>query len=568
MLKKTGSKSRFYWLLAAIMVVAALIRLVGFDWGLPKDRFHSSMEEDEEIFLQMVRGMDISRLDMDPNFYMHAPMVAYLWELSLGVARVFNLADHKIDNETFAKNPRGYRRILLAGRAVSFLLGLAFVAFTAILFRRWVGPDASLLAAAFLAVFWEPVNHSHIVRHDLPLSLVLLFITAQGFYLANLGRRRDYLVMGALLGVALSVIHAGGVSLGGPLYVTAHLLWLHKSGKLQIRHLPSRRFFEGLGAAALVAVAMSPFLIYNLPDVISVYKEVLGSSARETDLWRVTRWTQGFGGGLYLIFYMIPLAFGFLFTPLALGALIYYWVKRRGKWLLLIIIPSLHLLLLMVLTQKFTRHLLFSSAPLALLAARFALYDFKEILRQKIGAKADGLIWAMCAVILFGSFLQTAAVLYLSEKMDIPEAVASWMEKSVEDGAVIATIDHPVHFLIPPLDPRFFPDSKPRYSILEEMDHNKENLKNSKAEYLIDPVFLIRGLHNKYLKERPFEQEKEFIRWLDSGEDFRKIKTFSNDPGWMGFVFNTAILPLDLHRVNLEVVVYKRNPKTTAPPVE
>jgi len=65
-------------------------------------------------------------------------------------------------------------RVYVAGRLLTALLGTATVAATARLAARLDGPRAGLIAAAFLAVLPLHVLNSHYVKHDVPVTLLIV----------------------------------------------------------------------------------------------------------------------------------------------------------------------------------------------------------------------------------------------------------------------------------------------------------------------------------------------------------------------------------------------------------
>lgn len=559
-------KKKFAFILGACLIIGALLRLISFSWGLPEDYFHVSLEEDEEIYLEHIKGMDILALDLDPNLYLHGPVVAYLWEFSLGVARIFGLANHEIDKAHYAKNPRDYTNIILSGRMVSLLIGLALIFVVAFAFKQKFGGDTALLAAALIAVTWEPVNHSHIVRHDLPMALALTLMLAQAYKVAGLGRRRDYVWMGILLGLNIAIIHIAGIWLGGILFLSAHLLLLKKKGDWNLKNVFSVNMFLSLLCAMAAFLVLVPFVIFNFKDYVAVFFQLGVPSMREQDVWRVTDLTTGLRGIWFLLTSVLGHAVGFIFAFVSLAAIAYGWWKKRTDWLLLLILPSVQFLSLSLLTQKFTRHLVFVIPPLAILTARFLLYDFRGFLDKRLGVKSGPVLWLFIILMIGGSLAQTLAVTWLQEKGRTPDKVTNWMEENIPDNAIIGTIEAPVSNLIPPLSEHFSPDGRPKYMLISEIGRNISTVKKSDAQYIVDPHFMIYGLHNKYRNEDRYPNQSNFIKWLESEDEFVMVKTFENAPGFLGLLYDIETLPLDMHRVNLKVNIYQRKKGVIATP--
>lgn len=548
-------KQHFKKILILILIAGALLRIVSFDWGLPKDKFHVSIEEDEKYFLLAVRNMDISRLDLDPNFYIHGPFVPYLWEGTLSIARIFGLADHNLDEEYLAKNPAKYRKAILVGRVQALIVGLAFILMTALVFARRFGHDTALLAAAFLAFAWEPVHHSGVVRHDQPAALFIMLMVAQGYNIIKPGRRVDYIMMGVLVALTTATVYPAGIWLGGILFITAHLYRCKTEKTFSLKGVFNKNVAQFALSSIVIFFVLVPFPVIRFKEFLD-FTSVL-NSGWEADVWHVSRLTQGLKGAEYLLFRITPYALGFVFCIFAYIALVYGWVKRPRQWLLLLIVPTIHIISLAIITQKFTRHVVFLTGPLVVLTARFMLYDMKDFLEKSTGKLARPLVIVLVSLVLVFTLAQTISVLVLQSRVDFPTEISNWFEQNIPEGTTIATTGSPVNMIIPPLDPRHFKDLKPKYNVVEDVGRNMNKLINSKAQYLVDPHFIIYGMHNKFLVEEKYSKERKYIHKLESGKNFVLIKTFENDLGWLKFLFKMETLPVDMYRVNLKVYVYK-----------
>ena len=552
--------NHWFWIcLILILIFAVLLRSRSFDWGLPSDSFHLTMEEDERIFMHMVSHMDLPRLDMNPNFHAHAPMVAYLWEIALTVSEAVGFSSHKIDDFHFAEDPHDYRNMILAGRAAMMVVAMIYLLLTALLFRKKLGDGPSLLATAFLAVAWEPVNHSHQIRHDLPSALLLLLVIRQAHYLMSKGRDRDYLLMGLWLGIGCSILYVPSLWLGGPLFLTAHLIFLHRSGKLKLRHVFGAPVWKTAAVTVGTFILLVPWVIIDFRNFMEVFVAIYLVPIVETDLWRVTRYTQGVGGALYVFTDMLPHAFGYGLTVLGVTALGYGWIKKRSDWLLFLIVITLQLVSISILTQKFTRHLIFIMGPFALIAARFLLVEMREKMRVRWNQRtADILVGAIAAVVLLISMAQTIIVSHYQDEQGIAERTSEYFREHIPGASIIAVVDHPAINMIPPLDSRHWPDNTPRYPVIDEIGYDIDSLRNSPAMYLADPRFFLRGLHNKYLNSDEFPKQRAFFEYLEHSGEWQRVVTFENNLEPFAWLFPWERLPLDMHRVNLIVDIYKR----------
>jgi hypothetical protein len=214
--------SRWRIALALLACAAAALRLPGLAYGLP-----AVYNPDEIAILNRALALGTGTLNpgnfVYPSFYFY---VLVLWEgvsflagLSAGVFS--SIADFQ--RAYFVDASWHY----LAGRVLTLLCGVATVLLTArlgaLLYDRTVG----LLAAGFLAVAPFAVRDAHYIKHDVPVTvLVLLTITAAAVLVVRHGRRQSvaaWIAAGGLAGLAASTHYyavfaaaaVGGAALAG-----------------------------------------------------------------------------------------------------------------------------------------------------------------------------------------------------------------------------------------------------------------------------------------------------------------------------------------------------------------
>jgi uncharacterized membrane protein len=195
--------SRWRIALALLACAAAALRLPGLAYGLP-----AVYNPDEIAILNRALALGTGTLNpgnfVYPSFYFY---VLVLWEgvsflagLSAGVFS--SIADFQ--RAYFVDASWHY----LAGRALTLLCGVATVLLTArlgaVLYDRTVG----LLAAGFLAVAPFAVRDAHYIKHDVPVTvLVLLTMTAAAALVVRQGLRQSvsaWIAAGGLAGLAAS----------------------------------------------------------------------------------------------------------------------------------------------------------------------------------------------------------------------------------------------------------------------------------------------------------------------------------------------------------------------------
>ena len=156
-------------LLLVICVVALGLRLVGLRYGLP------AVYNPDEVAI-MSRALAFAKGDLNPHNFLYPTFYFYvlfawegltaLWSVVTGAA-----ASLSAFQQEFFVDPT---RVFVAGRLLTALCGTATVAATFVLGRRVAGPVAGLTAAIFLAIAPLHVRDSHYVKHDVPVTLLIV----------------------------------------------------------------------------------------------------------------------------------------------------------------------------------------------------------------------------------------------------------------------------------------------------------------------------------------------------------------------------------------------------------
>jgi len=162
--------TRVQWIvLGGIVGLAAGLRLIGLRYGLP------AVYNPDEVAI-MSRALAFARGDLNPHNFLYPTLYFYVlfaWE---GLAAIAAVATGAIDSfgafqREFFVDPT---RVYVAGRLLTALLGTATVVATFTLARRLAGPIAGIAAAAAVAVSPLHVRDSHYVKHDVPVTLLIV----------------------------------------------------------------------------------------------------------------------------------------------------------------------------------------------------------------------------------------------------------------------------------------------------------------------------------------------------------------------------------------------------------
>lgn len=288
-------------LLAAILLVAALLRVIGLGWGL-----RHPPHGDESAFVMNVHRM-IAEGDLDHRYYEYPGLFFYVL--------------YPVLRAVMGDRPPG-PQAYLAARGVVAAFGVLAVGLQFAFARRLMAPGAALFSAALLAFSLVAVQTAHSLRPDVALqAMTLLALLA---LLALDGGTKADLRAGAALGAAAAVKFSGVLLV--PALLARRLL------------VPSRRV-SGLAilalAAAVVFVAASPYSVLHFGDFVEgVETQVSYHYEEPPDPDLVKSWPHM--AGLYLGVWAKTLG-----APGAALSLIGLWVAARAPrtWGPLLLLP-------------------------------------------------------------------------------------------------------------------------------------------------------------------------------------------------------------------------------------
>jgi len=269
--------------LALVAVACALglwLRLRGLGYGLP-----AVYNMDEVAIMNRALAFGTGNLNphnfLYPTFYFY---VLFAWQgLTFAAGWVMGWWDSlaAFQREFFVDPSRLY----WSGRLLSALCGVATIAAVAALVARLFDRSAAVIAALMMAVMPIAVMDAHYVKHDVPVTLLIVLVhvwLARVVTTDGRARSRDVLVTGALAGLAMST-HYYAVFVALP--VAAALL-------SQPGVTWADRLRDGLragAAATAVFLAASPFLLPELQtawiDITQNQAIVMGRVTESSSLW-------------------------------------------------------------------------------------------------------------------------------------------------------------------------------------------------------------------------------------------------------------------------------------------
>jgi hypothetical protein len=155
------------WLVIAL--AALVLRLIGLRYGLP------AVYNPDEVAI-MSRALAFAKGDLNPHNFLYPTFYFYVlfaWEGLTALLAVASgaVASFGAFQREFFVDPT---RVFVAGRLLTALLGTATVVAIGVLGARIAGRFVGIAAALVLAVAPLHVLNSHYVKHDVPVTFVIV----------------------------------------------------------------------------------------------------------------------------------------------------------------------------------------------------------------------------------------------------------------------------------------------------------------------------------------------------------------------------------------------------------
>ena len=400
------TRERSLWSLALLGVVGAALalRLWGIRHGLP---FVYNPDELSHFVPKAVTFH--AEGHFDPGYYVNPPAFSYL--LYVVFAVVFGGSDGVVD--AFAERPED---VFLAARVTAALVSAAAVAVLYCAGRRFFDRGVGLLAAAVLAVAFLPVHWSHQAVNDTPALLAVAAALLGSAGIFRLGRRRDYLLGGAAVGLAAATKYTAGILV--LVVLGAALLHLRRGRRPALLGL-------GLaGAAAVVAfIAGNPYALLAPGDFWSGLTQLSVTPQGEVKLGQ-----EGSG----IVYYLWALTWGLGWIPLvaaAAGAVLLI-VRRDPLALVLLPAPAVFVLFMGLQERYFGRWLMPILPVLALLAGYAAAAAVRWVASARPCAAPLAAVLAAASLLVQGLFFSVHGDLVLARE-ETRNATREWLLANV-----------------------------------------------------------------------------------------------------------------------------------------
>ncbi|MEO8480730.1 MAG: glycosyltransferase family 39 protein [Acidobacteriota bacterium] len=377
-----GSGHRPIWgWLAAAMIGGAILRLIGVAYGLP------AVYNPDEVAI-MNRAIGLGQNGFNPHNFLYPSLYFYAlfaWEgawFVIGRATgVF--ASLAAFERAFFTDPSS---IYIAGRVLTALCGVLTIWATWRMGRRLGGRAAGVIAAALLAVSPLAVRDAHYVKHDVPVTwlIVLAHVLMAAEVQQPLARRR-WIWPAFVAGLAMSM-HYYAIFLALPLTLLILFPPTPWSGfRERLKDL-----MVAAAAAALAFVLTSPFLALEPGTAI---RDVLAN--RQIVVDRATASAGLFASLGYYLSWLARDGIGWMSASLAIVGL-WLAVKRGRTFAVLTLAFPVPFLLFIANTVPASRYLN-PVVPFVCVLAAIAAADLME--RSNSGR-------AVAALIVIGGLAQ------------------------------------------------------------------------------------------------------------------------------------------------------------------
>ncbi len=248
--------------LAIILAVAIGVRLHDIGFGLP-----SLYDPDEPIFMVLSLNL-LKNQTLNPGWFGHpGTTTIYLVALiDLGVL-AFGLATHRFASVGgFAAAAYAHPGMLFVpARVAMALFGVGCVWLTYTIGRRAFGETAALVGSALLAINSLHVMWSQVIRTDVMASFFMLASLLFAIRAQKRGRLKDYMISGALVGIATATKWPSAIVAIGLVGVAVHRSVAERQGY----RVESRNVAAAFACALIALFLSSPYIFFDWRTVLA-----------------------------------------------------------------------------------------------------------------------------------------------------------------------------------------------------------------------------------------------------------------------------------------------------------
>jgi hypothetical protein len=399
--------------LALVLAVAFLLRVWGIKQGLPY-----SYNSDEQAHF-VPRAIAFFWHDLNPHYFLNPPAYSYLLHI------VFELWFGSGDAvaRTYTTDPS---TVFVVARLVSAVLGTVAVGFTYLAGARLFNRAIGLLAAAIMAVAFLPVFYSHLALNDVPTLAPVALALYGAAGVMRRGRRRDYLLAGAAIGLAGATKYTGGIVLACLLVAAMQDASGGSLGQ------SARRLLLAVAVGVLAFIIANPYALLSFDEFSSGLSQQASLAAGEDP---VKLGSHGNGVAYYL--WTLTWGFGWVPALAALGGAALLAVRRRIGMALMLIPAPIVFMIFMGNQQRFFGRWLMPIFPILALLGAYGTYELARALGRRRIVRPPVLA-ALAVVVLLGQGVVMAVHNdQVLSRPDTRSLLRAWMVSHVPAGANI-----------------------------------------------------------------------------------------------------------------------------------
>lgn len=398
-----------------------------------------SRQPDEMITFRALQRMQPRAGDFDPKLYQYGGAWIYLVGAVLGAGAATGLLTLTSDLTVYLARPEAFAAFYVAARGIALLAGLASM-LALVRLARALAPDRSAALFAVLIAGLTPllITFSLEAKPHMPSTAALLWATVFALRLAEHGRLRDALLLGALSGLAFGFVLTG---LAAALLWPAVLFGAWGSRARSLR-LVAQRLLLAASLGVAVYAMTNPYVLYNLAFARGALSSNLTNS---TDMYTIGR----LGDGAARVSTLLVAGVGP--ATLLLGLIGAAWLAWRSpRRTSVVLAPAVGLLLLCVALgagkpAEFARFLLLPGMVLTLAASAVlgAVWRRQRILATLLVALAIGLARP-------DAYLRSFAIDAFGRESR--RFAAEWIENHISIDLPIGVLQEPAPYAVPPID--------------------------------------------------------------------------------------------------------------------
>lgn len=473
---------------AGLFIVALSLRLWGIGFGLP----HLYHPDEWALVMPALRILQTG--DLNPHRFVYGSLHIYALSLLYSVylfvgvsqGKLASVHDIPVYENTHGLYQYAFPQVYLLSRGLTAVLGAATVVAVYAVGRRLFDRRTGLIAALFLTFLPLHVVNSHYTTTDVPATLLVVL----GFWcvigVSQRGLRRDYLLAGALAGLAAGTKYPGGLLIV-PL-VVAHLA-------RQRTGFEGSKLLTALIAASAGFVLSTPFAVLDYGtwrywlDYVNEQYVVNGALVEGSS----ARW--------YVSFLLQP-----AYAPITvLAAVGLAWVSRRNwrQGSLLGSFPAAYFVAIVRYERRFPRALIPLLPFLALLAAIAVVQLVRLYARHRPGRRryADVLTIALSAALVAWPLQASLGHAHRFTQKELRTLGREWIVANIPEGSKIAT-----DAAAPVLPPERYAVDRIGWSIVE---HDAGWYREQGYEYLVVSENL------RYNPNRTLQDEARYQAFLN-----------------------------------------------------